>query len=253
MNKPLLPLLSSLALILIVLGCASQRKEPNSADLYPSADAKVKYHNNWTENHYRQRIAAFREDPLEVGDIVLVGNSITEQGRDWSEKFGVAHVRNRGIAGDVTDGVLARLDELVYYKPRAVFLLIGINDLFNYHHEAHGRPDLLYEHTIPSPTYVGENIVNIAQTLHKRLPETRTFVCTVLPTRRDFLKVDILKVNQILQEQEAANPYELIDLHAAFVDENGDMEESLTRDGVHLTPAGYQRWVEVVQPIIKAL
>ena len=37
---------------------------------------------------------------------------------------------NRGISGDFTNGVLARLEEITHYKPKAIFLLIGVNDLF---------------------------------------------------------------------------------------------------------------------------
>ena len=58
--------------------------------------------------------------------IIFIGNSITEGGKNWSEKFNIPNIRNRGISGDVTDGVLERLDEIIFFKPKAVFILIGI-------------------------------------------------------------------------------------------------------------------------------
>ena len=56
------------------------------------------------------------------------GNSLTEQAGDWSKRLNIATVKNRGIAGDITYGVLQRLNEIWYYKPTAVFILIGINE-----------------------------------------------------------------------------------------------------------------------------
>ena len=42
------------------------------------------------------------------GDIVFIGNSITEGDKDWEKKLGIRHVKNRGISGDVTDGVYGK-------------------------------------------------------------------------------------------------------------------------------------------------
>jgi len=38
-------------------------------------------------------------------------------------------VINRGIAGDITFGVLGRLDEVIARKPAKLFIKIGINDI----------------------------------------------------------------------------------------------------------------------------
>ena len=42
------------------------------------------------------------------GDIVFIGNSITEGDKDWEKKLGIRHLKNRGISGDVTDGVYGK-------------------------------------------------------------------------------------------------------------------------------------------------
>ena len=62
---------------------------------------------------------------------------------------------NRG-GGDTTDGVLARLDEIIYFKPKAV-LLIGINDLWN-------NPQ-----TDSSIKRIGNNIHQLLLISHKNL------------------------------------------------------------------------------------
>ncbi|HPQ96908.1 MAG TPA: GDSL-type esterase/lipase family protein, partial [Thiolinea sp.] len=38
-------------------------------------------------------------------------------------------MKNRGIGGDDTGGVLGRLDEVVRSRPDKIFLMIGTNDL----------------------------------------------------------------------------------------------------------------------------
>ena len=51
--------------------------------------------------------------------------------RNYETAFDVNNIVNRGISGDYTEGVLGRLNEVIYYKPIAVFLLIGLNDFFD--------------------------------------------------------------------------------------------------------------------------
>lgn len=221
-------------------------------DLYPTGEIVSKYHNDWTRVHYRKRIADFINDPLQKNEIVLIGNSITEKGGDWSEKFGVAHIRNRGISGDVTDGVLQRLNEITHFQPAAVFILIGINDLYNLHHDQDVRSSLQYYKIVPSVRYVARNIVKITRKIHRHSPETKIYVRTILPTRREFLKQDILKVNALLTKYAAKENYMLINLYAQFVDDEGLLRKEYTNDGLHLNNKGYELWVKHEKTLMHA-
>lgn len=222
-------------------------------DLYPSKPIVSRYHNDWTQRHYAKRIEMFKKSPLKFGEIVFVGNSITEQGHDWSERFDQLHIRNRGIAGDVSDGVLKRLDELIFYKPEAIFLLIGVNDLFNIHHENDSGRNLRYDLIVPSVNFIADNILEIAKQIDRKTPETKIFVRTVLPTRRNYLKQDILLLNDVIKENEKLGFYTVTDLYTLFVDENGDLKKELTTDGVHLNEAGYVKWVNYEKELVKGL
>jgi lysophospholipase L1-like esterase len=56
---------------------------------------------------------------------------VTDAG-EWAELLELGpdvRVANRGIAGDTTDDVLARLSSVTRLEPRVVALLIGVNDL----------------------------------------------------------------------------------------------------------------------------
>ncbi len=226
-------------LLLPVCGCVSTKSNPAPPlPRYPSADLVIPYHSEWAKNHYKERILAFQKDPLNTGEIVFVGNSITEQGGDWGVRTGVTPVRNRGISGDVTDGVLLRLGEITEAKPNAIFLLIGINDLFN----------LDQNRGIISPEYVGKNIVKIAATIRAQSPKTKLYIQTLLPTANERMKENILVVNEWIKAQAKQEKYTVIDLYPLFINETGLMRDNLTTDGTHLNKAGYDVWVDLVRP-----
>ena len=210
--------------------------------LYPSEDLVIENHDDWGEGNYRKVIKEFKSNPLSYGDIVFLGNSITQGGKNWSEKLDYPNIRNRGIGGDVTDGVLARLDEINYFRPKAVFLLIGINDLWNNY-----SPDK------PSAEYIGNNIIKIAQVISAQTPKTKIYIQTVLPIEKEKYKNNILKVNEIIKANEKENSYKIIDLYSIFVNENGLIKKDLSTDGIHLNEKGYDAWVDFIKPIVSSL
>lgn len=239
-------------MLLFCLTAIGQFVHAKQKTLYPTGEVVSKYHNNWTRVHYKKRITEFMNYPLQENEMVFIGNSITEKGGDWSEKFGVEHIRNRGISGDVTDGVLKRLDEITHSQPRAVLILIGINDLYNLHHDQDARSSLQYYKIVPSARYVARNIVKITRKIHRHSPETKIYVRTILPTRREFLKQDILKVNALLTKYAAKENYLLINLYAQFVDDEGLLRKEYTNDGLHLNNKGYELWVKHEKTLMHA-
>lgn len=206
--------------------------------LYPREDIIIEYQDDWGKNNYKKVIKEFKMKPLNFNDIVFLGNSITAEGKDWSERLNYPNVRNRGIGGDVTDGVLARLKEITYFRPKAVFLLIGINDLWN------NSP------MVPTPEYIGNNIVRITEAILSDSPMTKVYVQTVLPTGRELYINCINTVNKIIKVNSISKKYKVIDLHSVFVNEKGLIKEDLTTDGIHLNEKGYQTWTEFIKPTI---
>lgn len=223
-------------------GCKNLKriKQENLDNLYPPENTLVIYHSAWTKEHYRERIKEFKKAPLHVGDIVFIGDSNTEYANNWSSKLDDSKVKNRGIAGDVTDGVLKRLDEITYFRPTAVFILIGTNDLFN----------LYFQQQIPSVEYVANNILNIAGIIHTRSPQTKIYVQTILPTDKNFLNQIINQTNEIIKLAEKEKMFEVIDLNTSFLDETGSLRKELTYDGTHLNKAGYAVWATLIKPYV---
>ena len=219
-------------LFLSLTSCSSQSDIPapvvDTNTLYPSPNVVIPYHTEWTKTNYIKRIAEFKANPLQLGDIVFIGNSITELGGNWGQRFNNPKVKNRGIAGDVTAGILNRLAEIYYYKPKKVFLKIGINDLF---------------HSELTPEYVANNIKLIVDKIHLESPSTKIYVQTILPTANNNpSKERIAATNTILKAMPPADYLQIIDLHSRFADKNDLMIDSYTTDGLHLTELGYLAW-----------
>ena len=206
---------------------------------------------------YLHRCSDFKKNPAGFNKIIFLGDSITEAG-DWNKYLNKQNIINRGISGDTTEGVLDRLDEIIYYKPIAVFLLIGINDIFN--------ADIPDREKI-TPSYVSENILKIADQIADQSPSTKIFIQTILPINHEIyikingmfpdhavpLPVQINEINSLIKNNDLGNKYTIIDLHSAFVDEHGLMNGAYSTDGVHLSDAGYQVWVEYVGKYVQSL
>lgn len=187
--------------------------------------------------YYQQRVTHFRTLPQTKDDIIFLGNSITD-GAEWNELFGDSHIKNRGISGDITAGVINRLDEISNRKPAKVFLLIGVNDL-----SRNTKPDS-----------VVENILLIANYIHQQTPSTQLYVQSILPVNSIYKKFSghtnktgqINNVNTALQLAAATNHYTYIDIYTAFCDGEGKMRADLTNDGLHLKGEGYLLWKHLI-------
>jgi lysophospholipase L1-like esterase len=187
---------------------------------------------------YALKAAQFRSYPNSTKDIIFLGNSITA-GTDWAELLGNRNARNRGISGDISFGILARLDEVTEGKPAKVFLLIGINDI------QHNTPD----------TLIIANYRKIVQTIRSASPQTKIYVQTLLPVNNSFTQFKnhynkdehIAAVNEGIRKIAAEEKVTCIELNKAFQDTEGKLDKSLTMDGLHLNAEGYKRWAGILK------
>ncbi|GGK83406.1 hypothetical protein GCM10011405_34090 [Rufibacter glacialis] len=187
--------------------------------------------------YYHQRATHFKNLPQTPGDIIFLGNSISDGG-EWAELFQDTRVKNRGISGDISAGIIYRLKEVAQRKPEKVFLLIGTNDL------AQGK----------SADSLLKNISWIADYLKGQTPATRLYVQSILPVNNRFNKFSghtskaelIKKVNAQLNANAAKQGYTYLDLHTPFSDETGKLNAKYTNDGLHLNGDGYMLWKHLV-------
>jgi lysophospholipase L1-like esterase len=162
---------------------------------------------------YDLKVGLFRTYVNAGKDVVFLGNSITA-GVDWEELLQLPEARNRGISGDITFGVLQRLDEVTEGHPAKVFILIGINDI------SRNIPD----------SVILRNYERIIQRLLAETPRTKVYFQTLLPVNNTFTQhknhynkdEHIRAVNEGLKKIVAHySGVTLIDLHPHFLDGRG--------------------------------
>lgn len=60
--------------------------------------------------------------------IVMLGSSLTGNA-NWDELLDRSDIANRGIGGDVSEGMLERMNYVINVKPQICFIESGINDI----------------------------------------------------------------------------------------------------------------------------
>ena len=226
--------------------------------MYPNINLKIKYQQDWQRDFYHRKISEFKENPIGFDKIVFLGNSITQGLLRHTDKLLGNNIVNRGISGDHTNGVLARLKEVINYKPKAVFILIGVNDLFE---DNRSKPER-------TPEYIAKNILLICKEIKNGSKYTQIFIQTILPINNkqylskkpniEFLfdnyspsiNEQIDEVNKIIKSDSSLN---VINLHSAFLNEDLQLNQKFSTDGVHLNELGYQNWIDIINPILKEI
>ncbi|MBE0648353.1 MAG: GH92 family glycosyl hydrolase [Bacteroidales bacterium] len=187
--------------------------------------------------YYYHKKEHFELLPNTGHEIIFLGNSITDN-CEWAELFQNPNVKNRGIGGDDTDGVLERLDEVTSSHPDKIFLMIGTNDL------AYGK----------SVAHVLENYRRIVEQVKKDSPETILYIESVLPVE-DYIHYSrptdsIMTINEGLKKLAAANGLTYIDLFPLFANDKNRLNMDYSIDGLHLNGKGYIRWKEEIEKYI---
>lgn len=212
----------SVALNILFLGCAA------AVFLGATSGYFIKL---FIEPAHERWVSQFEALPIASGDTVFLGDSITEYGA-WHELFPESQVRNRGIGGDVTAGVLKRIDQVGLGQPGQVFLLIGTNDL------AFG---------IDEDEIVG-NVRKIVDALHAESPETDVYVQSVLPRAAEF-RERIESLNAALQPaMDGAATW--IDLYPLFLDDDGSIADAYSNDELHLQGSAYIAWRDKIKTFV---
>jgi len=198
---------------------------------------QIARHRDRAPSREAERAAAFHA--LAAGprrEVVVVGDSLTERA-EWWELLD-RPVANRGIAGDTVARVRARLDDVVALDPDMVFLLVGVNDLL----------------AGVTPEALATGHAALVAELRRRLPRARIVVESLLPIRgtrvaRDaaLTSATVRRANQLLRRAVAGAGADWLDVHAGLADATGELDARYTIDGLHLSPAGYRVWADLLR------
>lgn len=173
----------------------------------------------------QQRRDHFSVLPVNSENIVFLGNSITNFGV-WPEMFGAdGKVLNRGISGNFSQEVLNHFDQIITGKPKAICLMIGIND--------NSAPAVI----VPAV----EKMLKIAQTVS---PSTKIYVQSILPSTVNGRASVPTTINPQLETLcgTYANA-EYVDIYTAM---NTAGVSNTMDDNLHPKWKGYQIWAPII-------
>lgn len=167
-------------------------------------------------------------------DVVMIGNSITHYWagepvsnyqfgkKSWDDLFKGKKVRNLGFGWDKIENVLWRVyhGELDGFQAKRVFLLIGTNNLkFNTDEE------------------IVAGLKFLTKAIKQKQPMAKLCVMGILPRKDQEMR--IRKINEMLQKQ-LSKEITYIDLAPQLTQNDGTINSSLFRDGLHPNEKGYE-------------
>ncbi len=181
--------------------------------------------------HYDTKKSFFESMPNDTNEIIFLGNSITEM-CDWNELFEKDNIKNRGISGDIINGIIDRLDEVVSSNPQKIFLMIGTNDL--------GRKRSVNQILIDY-----EKLIDL---ILKKTPKTELYLQSVLPTKNQTTRdnKDIIEINKGIIELAKKYSLTYINLFDLFKTKDNELNMDLSFDGLHLNGQGYLIWKDAI-------
>lgn len=204
--------------------------------------------------NYQTRREMFRLDRNKDAKILFLGDSQVSLA-DWNAMLGAPLVANRGIEGDTTAGVLARLSDDQDFAGDAVVLWIGTNDVL----QGEGAEG------------IAGRIVDAARRLGDRRSEIedgegavgdgrseiedggrRVIVLSVAPVaewveRAAERNLVVAEVNERLATAAPGYGFTFVDLDPVLADGRGYLRGDMTSDGVHLNAAAYREIVGKVE------
>ena len=190
------------------------------------------------KQYYDDKVSAFIEENKSVTpgetDVVFLGDSLTD-GYDLEKYYPQYRTLNRGIGGDTTHGLYARLQVSVYEaQPKAVVVLIGGNNM-----------DSMFE-----------DYETIVSDLRTNLPNSKIVLLSLTAMGGDWAYKNLnasynnAKIKIIAQEYGCA----FVDLFSALLDPQTDeINSSYTSDGVHFTAEGYAVLTQKITPVLQEI
>jgi lysophospholipase L1-like esterase len=176
------------------------------------------------------------------GAIVFVGDSLIG-GYKVAEAFPTYKVANRAVGGEVTRGLLFRLQEdVIDLKPQAVVICAGSNDL-----SCRSNPDLAME-----------NLGEVIARLRASDPKLPIILCLVTPRevpKAPITEGSLQQLNAgIRRLAEGKENVFVVDVFTPLATPEGKpLPEYIAKDGIHILPAGYAKWTEQLAPLFKKL
>ena len=180
-------------------------------------------------------------------NIVFFGDSITE-GYNVKEFYDEFRVVNSGISGNITEDLINRIDRDLYnYNPSTVIIQIGTNDI---------RASIKDEDII-------KNLKSIIKGIRKNRKNASILIESIYPINRemdeeywkdvnpDYNNKHITKLNKEIKELCKKEHIKYIDIYSKLLDDNKNLKEGYSKEGLHLTDLGYYKVTKIIKEYLK--
>jgi lysophospholipase L1-like esterase len=198
-----------------------------------------------TNPNYKLQNDFFDSYKTTQADIIMFGNSLTA-GVNWSELLGRANVVGRGIPSDVLQGYYSRLNQVLRLKPKIIFILGGLNDIYNW-----TSVEEIYAYYVKVLQKIKEEKITpvIQSTTYAGKEWAKSWGGT--PEVNAGRNVEVDKLNKMLWDYAQKNKIDYIDLNSKMSTRDRFLRPELTWDGVHLNAEGYKIWAREVEKVLK--
>lgn len=196
---------------------------------------------NKFENDVKTFEKADLEKPVPKKDlIVFTGSSSIVRWESLLTDFPDKKVINRGFGGSTTPDLIHFVDRVVnVYQPKQVFIYEGDNDLAS---------------SQRTPAQVLADFKTLFALIRKKSKHTRISFISIKPSpsRKHLLDAQRLTNNSIKDFLKTQPNTDFVDVFSAMLKPNNEfMPELYVSDSLHMTPAGYKIWANVISPFIK--
>lgn len=223
-----------LFMVLWLLACSPQVVGQHAVILSPAVPAPSQW-----EPDIAQFEARDRASPPRPGSVVFVGSSSIRMWTTLDRDFPGLPVLNRGFGGSEAGDVAQFAERIVVpYKPPVVVFYAGDNDLA----------------ADKTPAQVLVAFQSFVATMHRELPGTRIVFVSIKPSIARWSIVDKMRqANSLIRDYTRTDSRLVyVDVFTPMLDASGQPRRELyLEDGLHMTPAGYAIWRDLIAPVIR--
>jgi lysophospholipase L1-like esterase len=192
----------------------------------------------WTKDIDAFTQADATKPPPQNG-IVFVGASSIRRWNTLGQDFPGLPVINRGFGGsELADAVFFADRIVIPYKPKAVVLYAGENDLW----------------ADKSPETVFADYKAFCAKVHAALPQAKIVFIAIKPSpSRIRIRENVIRTNAMIAAETARDKrLAYVDIFKPMLDASGkDRPELFVEDMLHMNPAGYAVWTPLVAKALK--
>lgn len=225
------PFLRTCALLLLLAAPLAEARAPTAAPRIPEQVSNPA----WEGDIARFEALDARQPPPK-GAVLFVGSSSIRFWDSLATDFPGQAVINRGFGGsEVRDSTWYADRIVIPYAPRLVVFYAGDNDLNA------GR----------TPQQVRDDFLAFVTRVRRDLPKTRIAYISIKPSpSRAQLMPQIAQANTLIREaSQRLKDVDFLDIYTPMLGADGQPRPELFReDMLHMKPAGYAIWREVVAP-----